>query len=394
MPVSAITPQAFPAPAAEPAAIYLHVPFCRTKCLYCAFNSHAGREDLIAPYCAALYREIERMAGHPWCRGRSFFSLYIGGGTPTICSAAQLAGLVENCLASFRFTIDPEITVEANPNTLSAPKLAALRAAGVSRLSIGVQSFAPEQLVRLGRSHTVEDARQAMALARDAGFANINLDLMYALPGQTATDWRQTLATAVALGPEHLSLYELMVEEKTPLAALVARGEISLPSEDEAADMEEITAALLVEQGYRRYEISNYAREGYQCRHNINYWRNRSWLGLGAGATGSLSGTRGTNVADPLDYVQRINSDQEPYRSMEGLCRQAHFRETMIMGLRMLAGVSINELEQRFAISPLVYYGATLEKLLMQGLMVQDKDFLRLSETALPIANRILAQLV
>jgi oxygen-independent coproporphyrinogen-3 oxidase len=394
MPVSALTPGGFSAHAAEPATIYLHIPFCRTKCRYCAFNSHAGREDLIAAYCAALREEIRQMAELSWCRERRFFSLYIGGGTPTICSAAQLAGLIGNCLTSFCFTSDPEITVEANPNTLAAAKLAALRAAGVNRLSIGVQSFAPAELCRLGRSHTVEDARQAFSLARDAGFANINLDLMYGLPGQTAADWQQGLEEAAALGPEHLSLYELTVEEGTPLAAMLAKGEMNLPAEDEVADMEEITAGLLAGRGFRRYEISNYAREGYQCRHNINYWQNRSWLGLGAGATGSLSGTRGTNVADPLDYVQRINSGQVTYRAMEGLCRQAHFRETMIMGLRMLAGVSISEMEQRFAISPLAYYGATLQNLLREGLMVQDKGFLRLSAAALPIANRVLAQLV
>jgi oxygen-independent coproporphyrinogen-3 oxidase len=391
---SAVNPPAFPGHSAESAAIYLHIPFCRTKCLYCSFNSHAGREDLIAAYCQALHREIKVMADHPWCRGRSFFSLYIGGGTPTICPGAQLAELIGNCLASFRFSADPEITVEANPNSLSAEKLSALRAAGVNRLSIGVQSFVPEDLVRLGRSHTAQDALQAMALARSAGFANINLDLMYGLPGQTTADWRQTLATAAGLNPEHLSLYELMIEEKTPFAALLARGEISLPLEDEVADMEEITAARLVERGYRRYEISNYAREGYQCRHNINYWQNRSWLGLGAGATGSLSGTRVTNVADPLDYVQRMTSNHEPYSSMECLCRQALFRETMIMGLRMLAGVSISELEQRFAISPLDYYGAALRNLLTQGLLVHEKGLLRLSEAALPIANQVLTQLV
>ena len=394
MSVSAVNPRTLTVLPTESAAIYLHIPFCRTKCFYCAFNSHAGQEHLIASYCAALHREIRRMAGHAWCRERSFFSLFIGGGTPTICSGAQLADLVTTCLASFCVTADPEITVEANPNTLSAEKLAALLAAGVNRLSIGVQSFAPAELVRLGRSHTAEDARHAFALARSAGFANISLDLMYGLPGQTTAGWRQNLETAAGLNPEHLSLYELTVEEKTPLAAMLARGEMSLPSEDEVADMEEITAELLADRGYRRYEISSYARQGYQCRHNINYWQNRSWLGLGAGATGSLSGTRVTNVADPLDYVQRIHSDQEPYRSMEGLCRQAHFRETMIMGLRMLAGVNLKELEQRFQINPLIYYGETLRKNLTVGLLVHEKGFLRLSEAALPIANQVLAQLV
>ncbi len=184
------------------------------------------------------------------------------------------------------------------------------------------------------------------------------------------------------------------MEEKTPLAALVAGGKVRLPSEDEVADMEAVTSGLLAGRGYERYEISNYARPGFTCRHNINYWQNRSWLGLGAGAVGSLSGAKVTNVADPLVYVQRMSSDQEPYSEMECLSRQAHFRETMIMGLRMLAGVEPPGLEERFHLSPLDYYGQTLQTLLGQGLVVLDNGFLRLSSQALPVANQVLAQLV
>jgi oxygen-independent coproporphyrinogen-3 oxidase len=376
------------------AGIYLHIPFCKTKCLYCSFNSHAGRDAEIAGYLEALNSHIRRMADHPWCRSHSFFSLYIGGGTPTICDASLLNQLITNCLAAFSFCPEPEITVESNPNTLSSAKLEALRAAGVNRLSIGVQSFSPARLRCLGRSHTAEDALRALAMARDAGFSNINIDLMYALPGQTADVWHQTLEQAISLAPEHFSLYELMVEEKTPLAALVADGQYQLPTEDQVADMEDVTIGLLASRGYERYEISNYARPGFTCRHNINYWQNRSWLGLGAGAVGSLSGTKVTNVADPLDYVRRMTRNQEPYSSMECLCRPAHFRETMIMGLRMLAGVDIRDMEDRFHLNPVDYYGQTLQTLLGQGLVVLDDGFLRLSSQALPIANRVLAQLV
>lgn len=390
MSCSALNPPA----GGDQAAIYLHIPFCKTKCLYCAFNSHAGRDTEIAGYLQALTRHIRRMAGHPWCRGHTFFSLYIGGGTPTICDPALLGQVIHNCLTAFSFCPEPEITVESNPNTLSLAKLQALREAGVNRLSIGVQSFAPARLKNLGRSHTVEDALLAFAMAREADFTNINLDLMYGLPGQTAAEWRQTLEQAVGLAPEHFSLYELMVEEKTPLATLVAGGKIRLPTEDEVADMEIVTAGLLASRGYERYEIANYARPDFVCRHNINYWQNRSWLALGAGAVGSLSGMKVTNVADPLDYARRINSNEEPVSEIECLSRPAHFRETVIMGLRMLAGVSIRELEERFALSPLAYYGDTLQTLLGQGLVVLDKGFLRLSSQALPIANQVLAQLV
>ena len=378
----------------SPAAVYLHIPFCKTKCLYCSFNSHAGREGEIAGYLAALNTHIRRLASHPWCRSHSFFSLYIGGGTPTICDPALLGQVIRNCLTAFSFSPEPEITVESNPNTLSLVKLQALRECGVNRLSIGVQSFSPARLKSLGRSHTAEDAALAFAMAREADFTNINLDLMYGLPGQTEQEWQQTLETAMSLAPEHFSLYELMVEEKTPLAALVARGKARLPSEDQVADMEAVTSGLLASRGYERYEISNYARPGFTCRHNINYWRNRSWLGLGAGAVGSLSGTKVTNVADPLVYVQRINHNQEPVSEMECLSRPAHFRETVIMGLRMLAGVSLRELDERFQLNPLDYYGQILQTLLGQGLVVLDAGFLRLSSQALPVANQVLAQLV
>ncbi|MCJ7602717.1 MAG: radical SAM family heme chaperone HemW, partial [Desulfobulbaceae bacterium] len=292
------------------------------------------------------------------------------------------------------FCRDPEITVESNPNSLSSAKLQAMSEAGVNRLSIGVQSFSPSQLERLGRSHTVQDACLAFAMARNAGFGNINLDLMYGLPGQTAKEWRQTLEAALSLAPEHFSLYELMVEEKTPLAALVAGGQYQLPTEDQVADMEAETTELLSCRSYERYEISNYAKPGFICRHNINYWQNRSWLALGAGAVGSLSGTKVTNVADPRVYARRINSNQEPYSEIECLSRPAHFRETMIMGLRMLAGISIQDMEERFHLSPVDYYGKTLQTLLAQGLVVLDNGFLRLSDSALPVANQVLAQLV
>ncbi|MBI5557482.1 MAG: radical SAM family heme chaperone HemW [Deltaproteobacteria bacterium] len=376
------------------AGIYLHIPFCRTKCYYCAFNSHAGREAEIPAYMQALHGQIQRMGSHPWSRNRSFSSLYIGGGTPTICDSSQLTELIANSFAHFQLDAHAEITVETNPNTLSAEKLLALARAGVNRLSIGVQSFSARQLTNLGRSHTVEDVYLAFAMARSAGFSNINLDLMYGLPGQTAREWRETLETAVSLAPEHFSLYELTVEEKTPLAALIANGQCVLPTEDQVADMEEVTGELLADKGYQRYEISNYAKPGFMCRHNSNYWQNCSWLGLGAGAVGSLSGTKVSNTADPALFISRINNDEEPVSEIECLCRPAHFRETMIMGLRMLAGISVPELEKRFQLNPLHYYGKTMETLLEQDMLVLQDGWLRLSRKALPVANQVLARLV
>lgn len=378
----------------ENTGIYLHIPYCRSKCRYCSFNSHAGREHEISAYLDALRRHISSMADHPWCKQRIFSSLYIGGGTPTICESNALAALVAACLAAFPFSSKPEITVESNPNSLSRDTLIALRQCGVTRLSIGVQSFDPVDLTILGRGHSTDDARAAFFLSRRAGFDNVSLDLMFGLPGQTAKSWRHTLESALALAPEHFSLYELMVEQGTPLAGMIQRKELSLPAEDEVVEMALVTDTLLAAAGFERYEISNYARPAFACRHNINYWENRSWLGLGAGAVGSLSGMKITNVADPALYIQRVTRGVAPYSAMECLCREALFRETVIMGLRMIKGISITDLEQRFGFSPKTYYGKEMDRLLEKNLLVITDDHLHLSQQALPVANQVLSRLV
>ena len=276
----------------EPPGLYLHIPFCRSRCAYCSFNSYACQAPPAA-YLAALAGQIRYWADQQWCRERRFASLFIGGGTPTIYEGGELAGLLRLCRESFNFREDPEITVEANPNTVTAQALTVLRRAGVNRLSLGVQAFSDRLLVGLGRSHTMAEAHAAIEAARQAGFANINLDLMYGLPGQSAADWRDTLTRALACGPEHLACYELTIEEGTSFARLVERGELILPGEEEALAMAERTHVLLAQAGLHRYEISNYAKPGRECRHNLNYWRNGSYLGLGAGAGAITSSSAG-----------------------------------------------------------------------------------------------------
>ncbi len=393
MPLSFLTKQ----PAArnnESSAIYLHIPFCKTKCSYCSFNSQAGKDNLIPAYLQALHRQILFMADHPWSRGRTFSSLFIGGGTPTICESRDLADLITTTLRHFHFSTNAEITVETNPNTVSEEKIVALLKAGVNRLSIGVQSFADKQLRRLGRSHSVADIKRAVSLSQKEGLTNINLDLIYGLPGQNVPQWRQSLESAMELEPSHLALYELMVEDGTPLACSLAAGKCHLPDEDDVADMEEITATLCKDGGFNRYEISNFAKPGFQCRHNIIYWKNLSWLGMGAGAVASLSGTKISHVADPATYTRLIESSQEPIAEIECLSRQALFRETVIMGLRLLEGVSISELRKRFSLTPQEYYGEELDRLISQDLLTLSGDMLRLTPTALPVANQVLSRLV
>ena len=306
----------------------------------------------------------------------------------------ELASLVETCLKLYKFNDSPEISIEANPNTLTEEKCWALKNAGVNRLSIGIQSFSDTILQCIGRSHSAAEGAAAVKMAREAGFNNLSLDLIYGLPGQDEDIWVETLNKALELQPDHFSFYELMVEEGTRIADDIDRGTLNLPDEDVVLTMQERAESMLKEHGYLRYEISNYAKPGFECHHNIHYWENRSYLGLGAGAVSSLAGVRYNNISDPDTYSDLVLHNQLPYKDAECLSRKAHFRETVIMGLRMMKGVSLKAMQDRFGISVVEYYGDMLEKLLEKKLVVIDTGYLRLTKQGLPLANQVLAELV
>jgi oxygen-independent coproporphyrinogen-3 oxidase len=376
------------------AGIYVHIPFCRSKCGYCAFASCPLADHDPERYLAALAREIEFYREQPWCRGRAFDSLFLGGGTPTILSSRQLSRLLAHLREGFTLSPAAEISVETNPNTVDAAKLATLAAAGVNRLSIGIQTFDDQTLRRIERSHTAAEGERAVTLARQAGFGNLSLDLIYGLPGQSPATWREGLARAVALAPEHLSVYQLSIESGSRFAELAAAGRLELPDEENETEMAETTVRYLAEAGFERYEISNYARPGKQCRHNLNYWRNGSWLGLGAAAVGSLDGLRLRNLADPKGYQQCWESARPAWIEAEALERERAFREAVIMGLRLMAGLDLADLSDRFGIDLQEHYGETLAQLLAKGLLELAGQRLRLTARALPVANQVLAELV
>ena len=377
-------------------ALYLHIPFCLRKCPYCSFFSLAGKNHLQPLYVKAVSMQIRQTAANCDEKSCRLETIFFGGGTPTLLPAETLTRLLSECLDAFPVAPDKEleISIEANPATVDKNDLAMLRRAGFNRLSIGVQSFTDRELALLGRPHTASDARQTLLDARRAGFTNINLDLMYGLPGQRIGDWGYNLERALALAPEHLSLYELTVEENTPLADQVRSGSLHLPAEEEVLGMLETTKTMVRQAGFTRYEISNYARSGFQCRHNINYWQNRPYFGLGPGAVTCLDHRRYTATKDIEQFAEHIAADKPIWEDEEHLTKEERFRETVVMGLRMTRGVSISGLRRRFGIDPVAYYGTTLDRLIKQGLLRHDNDHLRLSKQGLLLANTVMAELV
>lgn len=306
----------------------------------------------------------------------------------------QLEAVLGCCIDGFGVGKGAEISLEANPGTIGNDKLAALKKAGFTRISIGVQSFQDRDLRQLGRGHSADEAVTAFHDARAAGFDNISLDLMYGLPGQSVASWRQNLEKALSLGPEHISMYQLTVEENTRFSGLAKRGALELPPEQAIIDMDELNLDLCGVAGYDWYEVSNYARPGYRCRHNLTYWRNDEYLAAGAGAVSYLDGVRQHRVADPGEYIARIGLGRNPVIESEELALDESFRETVIMGLRLTEGVEIGRLEARFGINPFSYYGKTVEKLLTQGLLERTETNLKVSRKGRLLSNAILAELV
>jgi oxygen-independent coproporphyrinogen-3 oxidase len=321
-------------------------------------------------------------------------SIFFGGGTPTLLPPETLNSLLAECLDRFPYADEAEISIEVNPATVDAHGLAALRRAGFNRLSIGVQSLDDSELLLLGRPHRVDDAVKTVRLAREAGFDNINLDLMYGLPGQALHVWQTTLDRALALQPEHLSIYELTLEDGTPFARLREQGTFALPDEETILLMLDETQQALNQAGFNRYEISNYAQPGCQCCHNINYWRNGEYIGLGAGAVAFLNGIRYTAIADADQFCECLENGQDVWAEKEKLDRDAAFRETVIMGLRMTAGISLPELTERFALNAEVYYSETLHRLIRQGMLHLMHDRLQLTAQGFLLADAVMAELV
>lgn len=332
----------------KPIAVYLHTPFCPTKCGYCDFNSYAMDGDIVPRTVAAIGAEIARS---PW-RGRPAKTIFFGGGTPTFLTADQLEFLLNQVREAHPPIEGCEITSEANPGTVDQAKFGAMVAAGFNRVSLGAQSFVPEDLIRLGRVHSSSDVGAAVASARRAGFENLNLDLMFALPGQNLARWKQNLDLALALKPDHLSLYGLTIEYNTRFNRLNRRGMLDLPTDDIQVQMYEAAMDQCADAGLEHYEISNFAKPGRACQHNLCYWRNEEYAAYGPGAVGCVANTRFTNVKHPERYCEAVEQTKPLWCESESLTPAMHQIERVMMGLRLTEGVALpasSELHQLIA---------------------------------------------
>ena len=377
------------------ASLYIHIPFCQSKCRYCSFSSYAGLQELFSRYVSAVKSELRQLADSArHNRLVTLETVFFGGGTPTVLPAEALADILRLSLSLFPCSPGAEISIEANPGTIDSKNLALLRQGGFNRLSIGIQSLSAAELTMLGRCHTPHEAIEGFAQARKAGFTNISLDLMYGLCGQTLDSWRQTLESALALRPDHLSLYQLTIEEGTPVADMVEWGELHLPDEEVILAMDEMNIRKCGRAGLALYEVSNFARDGCKCRHNINYWRNDEYLAAGAGAVSYLQGERQRRVSDPEEYCRRLEHGHTAIIDSETLEPEASFRESVIMGLRMTEGIALNRLRERYGIDPAEYYGKTLDKLIAQRLVELTPSHLRVTAEGRVFSNFILAELV
>ncbi|MCL5055109.1 MAG: radical SAM family heme chaperone HemW [Firmicutes bacterium] len=372
----------------KPLGLYFHIPFCPYRCHYCDFLSFAKHEEEISEYVKALVSDLKFFSES--CRDYEIRTIFLGGGTPSLLSAQQIEAILSAVQTFFHTSCALEITVESNPGTITFEKLSSYLSLGVNRLSFGVQALQNHHLKRMGRIHTAEEAEQGFNLARKAGFQNINTDLIFGLPNQTLEEWENTLGQVLQWAPEHISMYGLQIEEGTPFSTDHKQGILTLPGEEIEASMYEKGIEFLREQGYDQYEISNFAKPGFECRHNLIYWMNEEYLGIGLGAVSYLNKKRFWMTRNLLKYLK----GEERAIGEEVLPVEKEMGETMMLGLRLLQGVSNLSFFNRFGKKIQDVYKKQISKYSPSGLLEWKNENLCLSLSGMMIANEIIQDFI
>jgi oxygen-independent coproporphyrinogen-3 oxidase len=372
--------------------LYVHVPFCSAICNYCNFNRGLFDADLKSRYVDAVVSEISRARTHESTPAAD--TIYFGGGTPSLLEPAEIGRIIAACESAFDVSPDREVTLEANPESVSQARLAAFRDAGINRVSFGVQSFRDEELRRLSRLHTADRAHAAVAEARAAGFDNVSLDLMMWLPEQRVSDWLESVDAAIELAPEHLSLYLLELYPNAPLKDDMARARWSQAPDDDAAAMYLTAMERLDAAGCEQYEISNVARPGRRSRHNLKYWTDGEWLGFGCGAHSTCSGVRWKNVASTEEYVARVARSETTAVDERRLTADERLGDALFTGLRLTDGIDLDAMNERYSVDIWRRYGADLEPFLEQGCLRREGTRLRLTRSGMLIAHEVMTVFV
>lgn len=367
-------------------SLYIHIPFCARKCVYCDFYSIPYDESLAHSYVTSLIGELELVKED----AGELKTVYLGGGTPTTVSTLALIRLLRKIRELFVIASNAEISIEANPGTITRESVEALVGAGISRMSIGLQSFDDNELKALGRIYDVQEALKAVAVARIGGITNLGIDLMYGLPGQTLERWSEHVSKAIEIYPEHISAYELTLEKGTPLWKAANKGDVRKPDEDAIVSMYDLTVDRLTEAGYRHYEISNFARQGFDCRHNLNYWNRGDYLGVGAGAHSFISRRRRKNVSDVEKYISMLKRTTLPVEDETVISPEDALRELIFLGLRKTEGIGIETAKSQFGVD----LQALSRPLVVDGFLDIEHDRIRLTRKGITVSNSIISSIL
>ena len=369
-------------------SLYIHIPFCAQKCLYCDFPSFARKDHLRKAYIEALNKEIINLREKH--NNLEINTIFIGGGTPSVLESNELECLLKE-VAKLNMAKDIEYSMECNPGNLTEEKLEVMKKYGVNRISMGLQAKQDNLLKGLGRIHNYKTFKENFLLAKKVGFNNINVDLMFGLPNQRLNEWEETLREIISLEPAHISAYSLIIEEGTAFYNLYENDKLKLPTEEEERKMYHLAKKILEENGFNQYEISNYAKEGKECRHNLAYWNMDNWIGVGSAAASYINGKRIKNISSVEEYINSINEKGEAVEEIINNSKNDNMEEFMFMGLRKINGIDENEFKKRFSMNINDVYGEILNKYIDEGLLIRDSGRIFLSEKGIEISNIIMA---